>query len=624
MSAASRWRAAGAVPTRSSQRGFYSDSDGNFRRNGIEISKFTSILSPNAERIEVLKGPASVLFGRIDPGGVINVVTKRPQPVRFSELDLRGGAFGYVDGRVDTTGPIGDGSRALYRLNVSSDRTGSYRDEVEKRNTYILPSITTFLGSRARWDIDVEYKREEKTDDVGIAAPENNFDALDAMPIDTFLGEPEAGVDLWYANGVSTFEHMLGSSWTFRNTLSYVHYDSTSRGVSLGSLAADRRTVSRTASFNESTLGSALAEASVLGSFSTGPLRHRVAAGGSYHHYSQDQQGSSAAIAGVDIYDPVYTGLPAEPSVLSGDTLLTVANSGLFIQDQIEVTPQLHLQVGARVSTFKQETDNRLTVRTQVIEADNVSTQVGAAYLPRPWLSFYGSFSESFSPNLAIARDGSTFGPKKADQYEGGVKADAWGGRLTATASVFRLTYEGTLSFIRDPVTGLFDTTQGGVQRSTGVELDVMARPGAGFLITGTFGTLDAYVVTDPVYAPGRLLGGAPKRRGNLWVAWESPRGLGVGAGVFQSVRVQGVHELELPPPRIHDRRRDGVVPRVAAAGRARQRQEPRGRAVLPQRRRRLPRVSRTAATRRGVDECGLLTSARRGGCSMRGGSVMQ
>jgi iron complex outermembrane receptor protein len=348
------------------QRGFYSDSDGNFRRNGIEISKFTSILSPNAERIEVLKGPASVLYGRIDPGGVINVVTRRPQPVRFSELDLRGGAFGYVDGRFDTTGPIGDGSRTLYRLNVSSDRTGSYRDEVEKRNTYILPSITTFLGSRARWDIDVEYKDEEKTDDVGIAAPENNFDALDAMPIETFLGEPEAGVDLWYANGVSTFEHMLGSSWTFRNTLSYIHYDSTSRGVSLGSLAADRRTVSRFAGFSESKLGSALAEVSVLGSFSTGPLQHRVAAGGSYHHYSQDQQGSNAAIAGVDIYDPVYTGLPAEPSVLSGDTLLTVGNSGLFIQDQIEVTPRLHLQIGARASAFKQETDNRLTARTQV------------------------------------------------------------------------------------------------------------------------------------------------------------------------------------------------------------------------------------------------------------------
>jgi outer membrane receptor protein involved in Fe transport len=95
------------------------------------------------------------------------------------------------------------------------------------------------------------------------------------------------------------------------------------------------------------------------------------------------------------------------------------------------------------------------------------------------------------------------------------------------------LTYEGTLSFIRDPVTGLFDTTQGGVQRSTGVELDVMARPGQGFLITGTVGTLDASVVTDPVYAPGRLLGGAPRRRGNLWVAWESQRGLGLGAGVF-------------------------------------------------------------------------------------------
>jgi outer membrane receptor protein involved in Fe transport len=174
-----------------------------------------------------------------------------------------------------------------------------------------------------------------------------------------------------------------------------------------------------------------------------------------------------------------------------------------------------------------------VTAATQIIDVDDVSGQVGAAYLPRPWFSVYGSYSQSFAPNLAIAADGSTFGPKTADQYEGGVKTDAWGGRLTATAAVFRLTYEGNLSFVRDPATGAFNTVQGGVQRSSGFELDVTARPAAGLTIVGAVGTLNGRVVTDPVYLPGRVLGGAPDRRANLWVAWEMERGIGVGGGVF-------------------------------------------------------------------------------------------
>jgi len=514
------------------QRGFYSDSDGNFRRNGIEVSKFASVLSPNAERVEVLKGPASVLYGRLDPGGVINVVTKRPQAARASEIELRGGSFGHVEGRYDTTGAVPGTAKALFRFNAAVEGKGSYRDVVNSRSVFVSPVLSVLFDANTKWDIDVEHKRDRNTVDVGIAAPVNSFAALDAMPINTFLGEVDGRATLSYTSGVSTFERVLGRSWTLRNVISYIDYDRSPHDVTLGALAADRRTIARSADFREQKFFSGSADVTLLGSFQTGGLQHRLAIGGTAHRTALDQQQNRAAIAPVNIFNPVLTGLPSSLPLVA-DSRQEVDNGGMFIQDQISIPGGLHLQGAVRVSRFEQETVNRITGTTQVVEVNNVSPQVGAAYLPRPWLSLYGSYSESFAPNLAIAADGSTFGPKTAEQYETGVKADAWGGRLTATLAIFRLTYNGNLSFIRNPETGLFDTVQGGVQRSTGTEIDISVRPSPRLSVLASYGGLNGRVVTDPVYQPGRPLGGAPDHRANVWVAWESAGGIGIGGGVF-------------------------------------------------------------------------------------------
>ncbi len=514
-----------------SVRGFTSDLDGNFRRNGVEVQKFGELLNSNAERIEVLKGPSSILYGRLDPGGVINVVTKQPQGDFHHNVQARGGDDSYLEGRLDSTGPLTADRNLLYRINASYEESDSYRDVVHSESTFVSPVLAWTPNERTRFSLEGEAKREEGVNDPGLFSPDGTFAGFDLVRRDAFLGEESAFTKRTYGSLQLTVDRQLGSSWIARGVLSSTRYDRNPKYLGLGSLRPDGRTVSRGVNFREQDYRHNFSEVHATGTFATGPLEHRLTIGGDFQVTDLEEKRQAGTVAAIDIFDPVQTGGPTS-LVRSARSEQDFEMTGLFLQDQIRVGERLVVQLGARLTDLQQDNRNLISGSRSRFTADDLSPQAGVVYLLRPTFSVYGSYSESFAPTLFTDNQGNPFDPSFGEQAEVGVKAELLDGRLTATTSLFRLTKTGVVSFFRD-ASGVFQSEQGGRHRSEGFELDLIGRPARGWNLLGSYAHLEGEVVTDPAYPTGTQLGGAPRHTGSLWASYELDNGLGFSAGAF-------------------------------------------------------------------------------------------
>jgi len=518
------------------QRGFVNNSDGNFRRNGVEVSKFIQFVGANAESVEVMKGPASVLYGRLDPGGVINIVTKQPQPAPFRQVEIRAGSYGLVDGRVDLTGPIAGGAVA-YRLNASGERRDSYRNEVSGRSFFAAPVVTATVGGRFRATAEVDARRDENTVDLGIAAPTSSFDDFDVRPIDTFLGEPDAEATLQSVSALGTVEQTIGSSWLIRGVLNTTQYDREPRDVVLGALRPDGRTLARTADYRLQDYSYRFGEVTALGSVNTGAVSHRLAIGTSYQSTTLDEVRRQMAIAPVDIISPSYVGIPADDAVpITSSVEQQVRIAAFFAQDQIALGERIRVQAGVRHTTFEHTDLNRRTDRTTRFEASSTTPQLGVVWLASPAASAYASYARSFAPTLSVLADGSIPPPNTGEQVEVGLKTELLERRLSVTAAVFDLKRANILSFVRTPA-GTFDTVVGGRHGSTGLELDVVGQLRRSWNVMASYGYLNGRVLEDRAFPAGTAIGGAPRHKASVWTTIGVTERLSAGGGVFYQDR---------------------------------------------------------------------------------------
>ena len=509
-------------------RGFYSNSNGNFRRNGVQVSKFGELLDANTDRVEVLKGPATVLYGQLDPGGVINLRTKQPLAAAGTEVRVAGGSFGRVDGRVDATGPLF--GPLLYRLNAHLENRDSYRDDVFWRTRFVSPVITWRAGAATTLTVETEFKREEGVLDEGVFAPAPTLASLDEQPINRFLGEPSVTADRARTAVLATLEQGLSGSWSTRLVTSWSKNERNANRVDLRSLGDDGRTLGRRTDFRQQELETLFWDVGLIGALQLGPTSHRLAVGLDGYSTTRLEDRLRGPVDPIDIFNPRYTGAVA-PTPFSVEDQ-SVDMIGLYAQDQVALGDAWVVQLGLRYTTFDQLTVDREDGEEEGFSAEEFTTSAGVVHRVTPDVSIYGSMSEAFAPTLSVDRDGNAFDPNFGRQFEVGLKADLLDRRLSTTIAAYHLRRTGMISFVYPPGGGFY-RVQSGVQRSRGFEVDLLGRVTGSVSAIASYGFTDGAVLEDEVYPTGHGLGGAPRHHGSLWLRGALGNGFSAGAGVF-------------------------------------------------------------------------------------------
>jgi iron complex outermembrane receptor protein len=518
--------------------GFNVSASDGFGRSGFQPLSETA----NLEQIEVLRGPASLLYGEINPGGIINLVTKRPLEEPFYEAELQLGSRGLFRPRIDLSGPLSPDGEFLYRLNALYQTEDSFRDlDQDVERVFVAPVVTWQIDDRTDFTVELEYLHDERPYDTGTLA---FGDGIIDIPRDRIANEPGDSRSRETLLTGYTFNHELNDSWQIRNGFRYTRTtDDASVAIpvffdeSTGNLL---RAAASVDNFRESFA----LQTNVVGEFNTGAIEHTLLAGVDFSQNNANlfTGGNITSPLPLNIFDPVYNASPRDESqqIPLVDEYIQTRRVGIYVQDQVEFTDNLILVAGLRYDAVDQ--DYEIAVARSTDQAgdfsqnpDALTPRVGLIYQPIPDLSLYASYSRSFTPNTSLTADGEFIEAEEGEGFEVGFKAELLGDRLFANLAFFDITLQNVAS--PDPnfpdISNVFVAT--GEQRSRGFELDLVGEPLPGWNLIASYSLTDAEVTEDNVTPVGNRLVGIPRHSANLWTTYTiqqgSLEGLGLGIG---------------------------------------------------------------------------------------------
>jgi iron complex outermembrane receptor protein len=520
-----------------------------FRRYG-SYQSFPEVA--NLERIEVLKGPASILYGEIQPGGLINLVSKKPLAEPFYEAELQVGNWGFLRPRFDISGPLTSDGSLLYRLNALYQTGDSFRGfDQEKRRFFISPVLTWRISDRTDLTVSLEYTDNKGPADFGLPAL---GDEVVDVPRDRIANNPDDTITNKYLNVGYNLEHRFSENWTLRNAFRYSSYKYNYNVVAL-TFGFDEatETVENFWASQEGRDKNYALQTNLLGKFATAGIEHTLLFGVDLSHNNERifSIGDFTTPIPVNIFNPVYGQIPKpEEDTLpdfGGDEIKT-NRLGIYVQDQLSLFDNLKLVLGLRYDTVEQETVNLPGLFTQSGEQtrnyDSFTPRLGIVYQPVEELSLYASYSRSFNPNSATTVSGDTLEPEKGEGYEVGVKAELLERRLSATLAYFDITKQNVA--VSDPLFPLSSIATG-EQRSQGVELDVTGQIRPGWNIIAAYAYIDAEVTADTnADIVGNRLFNVPKHSASLWTTYEIQRGNWQGLGFGIGFNYVGEREGDL------------------------------------------------------------------------------
>ncbi|MBY8954116.1 TonB-dependent siderophore receptor [Pseudomonas sp. PA-1-2A] len=516
-------------------RGF---TTGEFYRNGFPINRgYPNMPDANTiERLEVLRGPATMLYGRGDPGGTFNVVSKQPLAERTVTLGSQLNDQGMKRGTLDASGPLDEEGRLAYRLNVVGEGGDTFRDHVETERYGVTPVITWQATDDTKVTFEGDFMRNNHPLDRGLTRFPNQRGTPSR---DTFWGDKDAG-KLHNDNNMAQlrFEHALSDNWTLGGGFQWL--DGSLKGNAIeangpGSLGADGRTLQRNFNYRKLEWTDKDYQLNLTGHFSTGGFDHTLLTGIEYEDYDYKSiiQRSSAAAGTypIDIFDPVY-GQP-RPALTRTPThdkenLKTYAT---FVQDQVALTERLKVLAGARFERFEHDYQNYVGKSWQA--ADNaVTPRVGVIYDLTDTVAVYADAARSFKPNTGASREGGGFAPEKGKSYEMGIKWEALDRQLSVDAAIYQIEKKNVLT--TDPVDNTFSVAAGQV-RSRGFDLNVAGNLTPEWRVIGGYAYVDAEVTRDNTLRSGTRLMNIPRNSFSLLNVYEfqdgALKGLGLGAG---------------------------------------------------------------------------------------------
>lgn len=517
------------------------------------------------ERIEVLRGPSSIIAGANDPGGVVNLVSKRPQDERSAELGAQFGNYDYKQLNADFTGSVNDDGSLLYRLVALGKDSGTQIDHADDERALAAPSVTWRPNDRASVTLYGEYQYDRsKNTNAFLPMTGTLYDAPNGrIPMELFISEPS-----WDRYGGTRWrygyeaEYWFTDSWQLRHNLRH-------DGVNglMKSMYADWWDGFRDADDNANEAGQYLrrywyvnedssditsSELLAQGELHTGSVSHTVLFG--VDGLLNDASQRTAELPGplLNVYAPEY-GVFDEPSL--GDAPVTrneIRRAGVLLQDQMKIAERLSVRAGLRRDMVRNE-----VVGTEVEKDWATSSNLGIVYEVLPGLAPYASYSESFNPVSGVDAQGRGFEPKRAKQLEGGLKWESQSIPLQASAALYSIEEKNRLA---DDPNNVGSSIQIGKARIRGVELEAQGEVDA-------WSVLGSYTYTRVRANAGdyggnldskEQLEGIPEHSASLWAVHDFSNagftGFRLGGGVRYVDRIgDGTGNVFVPSVTLFD-----------------------------------------------------------------------
>jgi iron complex outermembrane receptor protein len=549
-------------------------------------SRYGAPSTASIDRLEVLKGPASVLYGQANPGGLLNIITKKPQAVRHTVLTTAvtsyagntsglGSDVGFT-ASLDATGPIDAGKHWLYRMIVNYDLPESFRNDVFGRAFHAFPMLTYSPDANTELTLQLEYGHETRVHDDGMPTPFNLVANLASMEI-VYNSPNDRDFDDGYV-GVLTFKHVIDNRWTMHAAYRSVYFSGGRFALEFQSIASktplDTSTVTRRLRSQGNYRRYNFLDWNIYGDVGPENFRHTLLAGvnGGREFNDLPRFAFGPSVAAINYYHPANnTSYPTVDFPVPGSTtgvvtsttppttgaptrvlrIATYDNYAAYVSDQIKVGKNWRASLGVR---YEKQDASSLEQLSKVGRSQSESAtvpNVGLVYQPTDHWSLYASYCESFKPASPDAIDANFnpgFPPETAQQYEAGVKTDLLDGKVNLTAAIYEITKQNVLESAVPTVTSADGSTVQrliGEQKSKGVELEATYQPVPHWQLQLGYTYIDARITATTTTADiGAPLTNVPHHSGNFWTRYNLPsgplKGFGMGLGVIYQGRRNG------------------------------------------------------------------------------------
>ncbi|MBS0514465.1 MAG: TonB-dependent siderophore receptor [Proteobacteria bacterium] len=538
--------------------------------------RFSSPPTVALDRVELVRGAMSVLYGQNQPGGFLNMVTKKPQfdplyAFGFSTSGYSGHGLEIGDDKsyhfdFDTAGHIDKDGVFNYRFLGEFNNNHNYRDFNYDRSRFLAPSVAWNIDESTQFLAQVEYRKDSSLIDTYLVAPKRDINLV--APINTFYGEPSTGRIEEGKTYTLQFNHTFVNNWVWNAAYRYADYSSNQTDFSSVSILSDNVTLQRRARALEVSRGTKTFDTNLAIPLETGPIEQKIVVGATSERFSINNNRTKfynstcpgAYCFNINIYHPVYGKVPVFDTIPAGAATSLTNNinqddtTALYVSDLISLGERWKVSLGAR--NFKDDSTSVFIRPAKPSQSKTIKKSllpmIGVLFQPSKNWTFYASYSESYVPPDPTYQDingNNTFVPIEGKQYEVGVKNDKlFDGRLTATLAAYRIDEKNILNSFSCVAYGTC-WTQIGAARSDGVEFET------NFAITKQWQLIFGYAhdnarVTasnQPVQI-GAKLQNAPDDSANLWTRYNFYNGFSIGAGfVYNSSYAGSVPTTAIP-----------------------------------------------------------------------------
>jgi iron complex outermembrane receptor protein len=492
------------------------------------------------DRVEVLKGPSSGLYGQASPGGIVALSSKLPVLDRFGEIMVGGGSYGTERASFDAGGRIDDTGQFSFRLVGTGYHSDTQTRLVEAELYGISPALTWRPDEQTSWTLLYNYQHDPKAGDYGAMPVQGSLlpNPNGRVPRDFYDGEPGYERFDRRQNAVtSLFTRRIGD-WTFHQNTRFMHTTTSYRSVYHTGLEPNLILLNRSVAVADEAVDALTLDNQLTGTADTGILRHNIIVGIDYQKTHQTEAaGFGGEVAPLDVFAPVY-GSPIDPPAIGFSVRLNLHQTGVYAQDQIALD-RWRLVLSGRNDWVKSDQLDRLAGGDTDLDQKQFTGRAGLLYLFPNGLAPYVSYSTSFQPQTATDRNGNMLPPTQGKQSEVGMKfqPNVWNALLTAALYDLRQTNVAT----QDPgaPVGLGSIAAGEV-RSRGIELEGSAHPTPALELKGSFTYLDNQVVKDNSGLQGTRPEGVPQQTANAYALYTVQEGPAGGLGLGGAVRYLG------------------------------------------------------------------------------------